>query len=174
MAVVVFGYGHCKTLKILEGSMATLWAEIIWPRYSIEVLPKLHFFLLAKNWWRKKVVRLSEGAPNEILDWDYKLKYHKKKTSTKRRRYGRNTSFIIDWKVARAFIRLMGITKNSQWLECIQKVVLWTSSKTTWIWWYPEIKSNFEKYRAPCSSSNISCITEMGYLSGIVALFNWR
>jgi hypothetical protein len=51
-----------------------------------------------------------------------------KKTSTKRRRYGRSTSFMMDWNVAGALQRPKGMMRNSYSPSCVRNAVLCTSA----------------------------------------------
>jgi len=52
--------------------------------------------------------------------------------------------------------------------------VLGTSAGLTGIWWQAHTKSILEKIVEPCNEAEESWMCGMGYLSGIVTLFNAR
>src|SRR6185312_10232189 len=72
-----------------------------------------------------------------------------KNTSTKRRRKGLRTSFIIAWKVDGAFVRPNAMTKNSKWPWWVRKAVFSTSAGCMRTWKYPLRKSILLKNLAP-------------------------
>ena len=66
------------------------------------------------------------------------------------------------WNAWAAFFSPIGILKNSNRLNGVMTAVLGTSSGWTGIWWYPLIRSTFEKMHLPAKFDVKSWILGIG------------
>ena len=78
------------------------------------------------------------------------------------------------WNVWAVFHGSNGIRTNLKSPNGVMTVVLGMSKGYPGIWWYAWIRSSFEKIVALCNMAVDSWICGIGYLSGIVGLFNAR
>lgn len=142
------GLGQSSKHSTLEGSTATPWLEITWPKKWTVGHANEHLDCLTLRVWAWRIVKNSLRCAIWVAKSRLYTKMSSKNTKTNLRKSGLNAWIIRAWKVDRALERSNGITTNSQWPSWVRKVVLWIS--------YPAHKLILKKTYVPWSSSRSS------------------